>query len=136
MRDAAIRYLTWILVIAAPLTALTFLAATPGLFLLGIGAILALVVPYPLYLATTLQLVSPAQMRGRLTGLLIGVIPMFSQGLGPMLIGGLTDFAFHDPQKLPAALSIVMVGGMLASFLCLRLALRTLRPLLARDRPA
>ncbi|MDB5424962.1 MAG: permease of the major facilitator superfamily [Phenylobacterium sp.] len=130
MRDAPIRYLSWMLAVATPVVAVAFTLKGPWPFLACIGVLQAIVLPYALYLGSIIQLISPPAMRGRMTSIMVSLIPIFSQGLGPLLIGALTDFVFHDPKKLGMALGLVMTAGIFLGFVMLRISLKRLHTLL------
>jgi MFS family permease len=120
--NAPLRYMSWVLALGLPFAVAAFLMTSPILFLVCIAAIVVLVQPYPVYVNTTLQLIAPPALRGRLTGLLVAVIPLFSQGLGPVAIGAMTDFVFEDPMMIGIALGIVISSGILISIIFLRIA--------------
>lgn len=54
----------------------------------------------------TLQEITPNAMRAQVAALYALCINLVGQGVGPLFIGNLTDFVFHDPGHLPQALAI------------------------------
>lgn len=54
----------------------------------------------------TLQEITPNAMRAQVAALYALCINLLGQGLGPLFIGSLTDFLFHDPGHLPQALAL------------------------------
>lgn len=54
----------------------------------------------------TLQEITPNAMRAQVAALYTLCVNLLGQGLGPLFIGNLTDYLFHDPAHLPEALSI------------------------------
>jgi MFS family permease len=54
----------------------------------------------------TLQEITPNAMRAQVAALYALFVNLLGQGVGPLLIGNMTDFLFHDPGHLPQALSI------------------------------
>ncbi len=54
----------------------------------------------------TLQEITPNAMRAQVAALYALCINLLGQGLGPLFIGSLTDFLFHDPGCLPQALAL------------------------------
>lgn len=129
VRDAALRILTWLLMIATPLASIVFFLGSTT-FVIGMALLQFVVLSYPFYVLAVIQAISPSTLRGRMTGLLLAIVPLFSQGAGPMLIGGLTDFAFHDPNKIGAALAIVSTLCLGGGFVLLRVTLARVGPLL------
>ncbi len=128
VRRSSARYFSWTLAASLPFVFAAFFMANPWHFLICLAAIYVLVLPYSLYFSIGIQMITPSHLRGRMTGLTIAVVPVFSQGLGPMLIGGLTDFVYHDPMKIGSALAVVMIGGLTTALVFQRLALVERKP--------
>lgn len=110
------------LAIAAPAGAMAFLSSSPSVFLLG-----AFVVYFASALcsnmgATSLQLLTPPPLRGRLAGLYLFVTNMVGAGLGPLIVALLTQDLFHDRGKLGLAMAIVIPCAALAGAATLGLA--------------
>ena len=53
------------------------------------------------------QMVSPANMRGVITGCYVVSTNVIGLGLGPTLVAGSTDFIFADPNKVHLSLTLV-----------------------------
>lgn len=128
VRDAHIRVYSWILVALIPVLIAAFLVRSPVVFLCLYGVIQALGFSYVLYMSTTLQIIAPPPLRGRLSALFTFVLNVVGMGIGPTLVAALTDFVFHDPQKLGLSMMIVAVVNGLGALVCLRLALPALKP--------
>lgn len=96
-----------------PLQAVSFGAAyllthTPTvLALLGLGAFLSSMLGG--LQATTVQLLAPATMRGRTMALYLLVVTLLGMGLGPLVIGLLSDHVF---AQLPLALATVSTASL------------------------
>lgn len=71
---------------------------------------------------------SVAQTAGRPTAraCLFG-FNLIGLGVGPTLVGALTDFAFDDESKVGYSLAIIVIVASGAAFVAMRLALRRLR---------
>ncbi len=69
-----------------------------------------------------IQLVTPNEMRGFVSGIYVFVAVIIGLGVGPPLIAGLTDYVFRSPELLP--LSIVAAAVLLvpAAILCMHVA--------------
>jgi MFS family permease len=57
--------------------------------------------------AAALQLITPNEMRGQISAIYLFVINLVGIGLGPFLVGYLTDNAFHDEAAVGRSLAIV-----------------------------
>jgi len=57
--------------------------------------------------ATSLQLLTPPSLRGRLSGLYLCCTNMVGAGLGPLIVAMLTQHVFHDRAKVGVAMAIV-----------------------------
>jgi len=137
VKDAHVRLYGWIVVGLAPTLLLAFWVRDPYAFVALYGLIQALGFSYILYMSTTLQLICPPEMRGRLSALFMFVIVVTGIGMGGPLVAAITDFVFHDPAKLGWSICIVGVSACAISLTCLRLALPLIRPAIeARERAA
>ncbi|MDB5445899.1 MAG: transporter [Phenylobacterium sp.] len=103
-RDAHFRFYvvgSVVLMVAGPLS---FLAPNPWIFFL-------LSVANAMWLgmagvgASAVQLVTPAEYRGRISAIYLMVISIIGLTLGPSMVGLLTDRVFHDPAKLHLSLA-------------------------------
>ncbi|MNS38732.1 hypothetical protein D3C72_709900 [compost metagenome] len=57
--------------------------------------------------AGTLQILTPASMRGRMTAIYLLVANMAGMGLGPLIIGFVSEHLFDGPTSLGKALALV-----------------------------
>lgn len=108
--DAPVRIVLASIVLQGPAFAVAFLApdATLSLVFLAIG-IFAMSMFGSLQ-ATTIQLVSPPAMRGRMMGLYLLVANLVGMGLAPLVIGLLSD---RLSGKLGHAMAITSCGALL-----------------------
>jgi MFS family permease len=60
--------------------------------------------------AAALQQIMPGAMRGQATGVYRLIVYLISGSLGPLLVGLLTDYVFHDEYALKY--SLVIVGSL------------------------
>lgn len=84
------------------------------------GAIAFQSMMYPLA-ATAIQLMLPNRLRGQVSALYLVVLNVVGLGLGPMIIGLLTDYVFNEPSDLRYALA--WVNGACAPIACVLLVL-------------
>jgi len=130
--DAHLRVYAFIALGMALLGVAAFQAANPYLFLL-----LATPIASSMTLAATagaaLQIVSPNEMRGQVGAMFLLVMNGVGLGLGPTLVGALTDFVFGDEARLGASLTLLF--GVLAPLAAatLWLGMRPMREAFARS---
>ena len=115
--DANMRVARWVSVLALPWGILGPLMPSPWLAvaMTAIGAIIGGMAGAPLNAA--LQVVTPNEMRGRITAMFLFIFNVIGSGLGPTFIASFTDIVFHDEAKLryALALSAVLVGPIAAA---------------------
>lgn len=121
------------LILAVPVTALASLSPDLSLSLLGFAGLVALLgFTSPPGLAG-IQILTPQRLRGRVNALFIATVNLAGFGLGPLLVGLLSDHLFGEAGLGLALLAVygsVGVAGTLAALL----ARRAWRP--AQRRPA
>jgi len=97
--------------------------------LLGLNAILGTLWYGPVY--ATAQSIAPAHMRAVTSAILLFIINLIGLGLGPVVVGGLSDFfneglGYGVAEGLRWALIVSALAGVIA-FVCFWLARRTIR---------
>ena len=97
-----------------------FLAPNPPLFFLILIAT-ALFTNMSAAGASAIQLVTPPELRGRVSAIYLAVISLFGMTVGPSMVGFFTDKVFHDPAKvnwsLTATFAILSPIALLAFWL-------------------
>ncbi|MEO0032780.1 MAG: hypothetical protein RIS94_2538, partial [Pseudomonadota bacterium] len=78
---------------------------------------------------TALQLIVPNRTRGQVTALYIMVISLVGIGLGPLVIGFMTDHVFTAPADIRYSLAIVVGTAAPVMWVLLMLALKPYRAL-------
>lgn len=90
----------------------------------------SILVTLPLALAaSTLQTITPANMRGVVAGLYVVMTSGVGMGLGPTLIALTTDYIVRDRAQLGASLAIVGIAVSIAAIVLFARALRPYREL-------
>lgn len=79
-----------------------------------------------------LQIVTPNQMRGQMTAILLFLYSVVGNGLSPVLLGLITDYAFRDPNDLRYAILAVNALFMPLSLVVFSLGLKPYRRELTR----
>jgi MFS family permease len=124
-RDAKLLVLATTAALCIPVRLLYPLMPTRELALdLAFVAVTLVAVPYGVA-ASALQIMTPSRMRGQLTAVYFFVQSLIGLGIGPTMVGLLTEHVFRDPQML--RYSLVITGG-IAQILAAGLFLLALRP--------
>ena len=79
---------------------------TVAICLCGLNFMISL--PYTAAMAG-LQLVTPPQLRGRITALYMMVVSLIALGSGPLVVALLTDYVFVDKAALPLSLALISI---------------------------
>ncbi len=110
---------------AAPVITIGLLGAVPAMLVFALSRDIATsVIAYGLLnFSLTLgspaslagvQMLTPPAMRGVVTSVFLAIVTLVGIGLGPPLVGAITDFVFADPDKLN--LSLLAMVLVVASF--------------------
>lgn len=121
--DAPLRFYTWLLAAFTPLAVIAFFLHNAMAFLILYGLVQIVAVPFGLYMATSVQMVTPPHLRARVSAVALLAGNLLSTSLGPTLAAVLTTYVFRDPDKLGWSLAIIAGCGMSASWILLRMAL-------------
>lgn len=136
MKDAHMRFYSWLMVALAPAVLLLFVVSEPWLFL-GLYCVVQFVtVPFMVYVSSIVALLAPNAIRGQLIASFLFVFTTLGMGAGPALVGAITDFAFQDESRIGASLSIVVVSCFVIALVAMRLSLRYLAPSILRAEAA
>ena len=127
MRDAHLRVYGWMIAGLSPAIVYAFFATHIYVFLACYAVIQFITVPFIVYASAILALLAPSRLRGRLLGACLFVFNLIGLGIGPTLVGALTDFAFGDESKVGHSLAIIVIVASGAAFVAMRLALPRLR---------
>ena len=123
MRDAHLRFFTWLLAGTIPLGAIAFFIPDPWLFLIVYGIVEVVALQFVVFMGATLQLLVPPPLRGQMTGLFLGVFTFLGLGAGPTFTALLTDYVFRDEAKLGLSLATTVCLTIPLAWVCLRSAL-------------
>lgn len=105
--DAPLRVAAFGYIGAGVFGGLAPIAPTPELAIAGLAlATIFATIPYPLA-ATAIQIITPNRMRGQVSALYMTVINLVGLGLGPVVVGALTDFVFSEPSDVRYSLALV-----------------------------
>lgn len=123
MRDAHLRFYSWLILLLSPAIGYAFFASNPYVFLAMYALIQIITVPFIVYASALVALLAPSRLRGQLLGIFMFIFNIIGFGGGPAIVGALTDFLFKDEKMIGMSLAIVVIGGATASFLIMRAAL-------------
>lgn len=71
---------------------------------------------------TAIQLITPNEMRGFVSGIYVFVAVVIGLGVGPPLIAAMTDYVFRSPELLPYSIVSAAVLLIPAAVLCMHIA--------------
>jgi MFS family permease len=127
MKDAHVRFFTWLVALALPLYVGSFFISNPILFLVAYAIVWTLIGSCLLFFAATIQLVTPRELRARIVAIFITLFAVIGGGVGPPLTGFLTEFVFRDNRSVGYSMAVI-------GFVTLPLAWILLRSVLSQVR--
>ncbi|WDI30136.1 MFS transporter [Hyphococcus flavus] len=113
--------------ISVPCLASVALVPTAALAMVVLAPCLFLAAGPTVFAPAVLQLIAPNTVRAQVSALYLFVVNIMGIGLGPLLIGLITDFGFGDPAMLKWSISIVCGGGAALAFIFLFAGVRLAR---------
>lgn len=123
IRDAHLRFFTWLLAATIPLGAVAFFITDPWVFLVVYAIMQVVALQFVVFMGATLQLFVPPELRGQVTGLFLGFFTLLGLGAGPTFTALLTDYLFRDEAKLGYSLAVTTCLTIPLAWLALRAAL-------------
>lgn len=133
MQDVHLRFFTWMIGAALPISVVAFLTEQLLLFMILYGGLLVLVSQFVIYAAGTIQLVTPQRLRGQVLGFFMSLFGLVGFGAGPLVTAAITDYVFRDESKLGYSLLIVSVTTTIVSWIALRKTLAAIRVRIAEE---
>jgi len=126
MRDAHLRFYSWLILILSPAILYAFFSPSPYVFLSLYALIQIITVPFIVYASALVALLAPSRLRGQLLGIFMFIFNIIGFGAGPAIVGAITDFLFKDESKIGMSLAIVVISGATIAFVVMRAALGAL----------
>jgi MFS family permease len=117
--DASIRVIFWAVIAQIPLMPLAFLVKSPTLAFALLVPVMILTTTAAALQGTALQLMTPALMRGRMIAIYLLCITLVGMGVGPLLIGMLSDHVFPAKGGLAPAMALVSGPALILSAIIL-----------------
>lgn len=127
MKDVHVRFFTWLLVGTFPIAIGMFLVSDAIVFMILYGIVQVIAMPIIVYMSAAIQLIAPGNLRGQLIAVYMFALSVFGGGLGPIIVGALTDHVFKGEARIGASLAVVVCTTIPLAFICLRFALKPLR---------
>lgn len=127
MRDIHLRFYVWLIIAISPAFLLVFYTSNPAVVLICYALIQFVTVPFFVYVSAVIVMVAPARARGQLAALYFAAFTVLGQGVGPPLVGAITDYVFADEGMLGRSLAIVTLSGIAIAFVALQFSVRHLR---------
>lgn len=112
VRDATVKVIFWCIVAQIPIMPVAFLVADHTLAFALMVPTMMLTTAASSVQATALQLMTPARMRGRIIAIYLLVVTMVGMGLGPLIIGILSDNVFTVQTGLAPSMAVVALAGL------------------------
>jgi MFS family permease len=131
MSDAHFRYYcvaTCVLIVAG---GSAFWAAQPWLYF-TLAAIAAIPMNMQAVGASAVQIVTPVEIRGRVTALYLMTTALFAQTMGPATVGFLTDYVFHRDTAINMSLSLTTLLYAPIALIAFAVGLKPMRDAVAR----
>lgn len=127
MKDAHLRFYTWLLAATVPIAWFAFYIPNPVVFLSVLGVFEVVALAFMLYVSATLTLIAPNQLRGQLSGLFLSIVVVAGNGAGPMIVGAITTFVLKDDNAVGTSLAITVGGSATIALVLIRLALKAVK---------
>jgi MFS family permease len=123
LRDAQLRWYAACLVIATPIGVIATTSDNPWIFLAGVGGFLVLLSPLPACYASSLNLVTPNELRGTGVAFFSATAGLIGMGSGPMLMAMIAEHFFSGPAAIGSGMATVIamccpLGAVLLAFGC------------------
>lgn len=132
MKDAHIRFFTWLLALSIPIAWGMFLVPSGIGFILLYGLLNVVAIAFMVYVSATLSLISPNELRGQLSAIFLAMLVTIGVGGGPLLVGWLTTYVLRDEAAIGTSLMLTIGGCITLAFIVLRLALKPVNVALRR----
>ena len=126
IRDIHIRFYTWLLIATFPISAATFVVPSRMAFVACYFVVGVITIPCIAYASVAIQMIAPPSLRGRVFATFSIPLALVG-GLGPPLVGALTDYVFADESKIGWSLTLLLGTAIPLAIVSLRMCLPGLR---------
>lgn len=125
--DAHLRYMIVVAAIGTPIGVAAFAVGNPQVSILLIGLFMCVICAYSSLPMVVLQLFVPGDLRGKAASTLLLINGVAGISLGPMTVAILTEYVFHDPNKVGWGIAICAATFLPIAALSFAFALKPLR---------
>ena len=132
MRDAHLRFYTWLIIAAIPIAAAAFLIKDPVTFIVLYAMLQVLVVQFVVYVAATIHLVTPSELRAQTIAVFISIFSFIGTGFGPVITATLTDI-LGGPRMLGKSLLVISLVSLSLAWVLLRVSIGAVHGPMARQ---
>jgi len=109
-KDAHMRYYFWAIIVSTPFTLIALLAENIWIYFGLIWITKLLLLNFLGFSSALIQLISPNELRGRMSAIFVNLVLAFSAAaLGPLVPALISDYVLHDEVRLGRALAITIV---------------------------
>jgi MFS family permease len=126
-RDAQMRYYMCSLLIATPIGITAMTSGNVWVYLSLITALAVFMAPMASLAITTLNIVTPNELRGTGAAFYALASGILAAGGGPVVIAAVSDYIYKDEKAIGLAMATVIAFALPLAALCMYLALRPLR---------
>jgi MFS family permease len=106
-KDSPLRVFSWMALISLPIVFGAFFTGSAAVSIVCIALTYLFFFPFMGLASNALQGIVPPELRGAAAGVFMSFVNLLGMGVGPLLIGFLTVYAFKDDAKLGEALGII-----------------------------
>lgn len=131
MRDAHLRFYSWLIAGFFPVLAYMFFATNAWVFLVCYALAQFITVPFMVYVSSVMALIAPATIRGRMLAGFLFIFTILGLGAGPAIVAALTQYVFKSEAELGKSLAVVVIASAVIAFVAFRMALRYLSSTIA-----
>lgn len=131
VHDIHMRYTAISAIVGLPIAFAIFNVSDPRLSVALIGLLLFVISTYVGLAVAAVQTVVPGDLRGKASAVMLLVIGMGAQILGPLGVALLTDHWFGDPKKVGSAILTCLMIGLPLTTAILSLTLSPMRRMVA-----
>ncbi len=136
MKDAHLRFYSWLILALLPVAAYMFFATNAYIFLACYCVVQFITVPFMVYVSSIMGLIAPPTIRARMLAAFLFVFTILGLGAGPAIVAALTQYIFADEAALGQSLALVVTVCALVALISFRMALRYLGAAIAARKEA
>jgi MFS family permease len=126
-RDAQMRYYMFSLLIATPIGIVAMTSGNAWVYLSLVALLAIFMSPMPAMAITSLNIVTPNELRGAGAAFYALASGILAAGGGPVVIAAVSDYIYKDENAIGLAMATVIAIALPLAALCMWLGLRPLR---------